>query len=347
MRNLLLASAITLAAVGMASCPCPEPCDCTLKASPFPAPNGYGVGFSADFLYWLPNIDNIEASMKFVGDNPSTIYVQEVNFKYHPGFRISADVHSDCKGVFLQASWTSFHPSDTRNSSAGEHDTLVSLYGHAVALAGAFTIAELDQRWDLKYDIVDLFLEPPAFSYKSFSFNPFIGIRGGRINQPSKIEFDGFFLDLVTPATSIIDIDQNFWCVGATAGLNAGWDIGAGFSFFGDFLASLVYGHFNLSETFFLSVPSSGATFSGTFKDHFTRFRPNLQTAFGFEWDYMFPDCEYALSLSAAYEMVVWFNQNHFIANTVDSFGGFVARPTRFKGDLGMGGLTLSAGLEF
>jgi hypothetical protein len=346
MRILLFASAICAATVGMASSPCCEPCECALKAVPFSPSNGYGVGVSGDFLYWLPNIDNVESVMKFVGANPSTVYVQELNFKYHPGFRISADIHSDCKGVFLQASWTSFHPNASRNLVAGPDDTLISLYGHAVGLVGAFTIADANQRWELKYDMVDLFLEPPAFSYKSFSFNPFVGLRGGRIDQPIQIEFPGFFLDLVTPAVSTIDIRQKFWCAGVTAGLNTGWDIGAGFSFFGDFLVSLVYGHFNLSETYFLEVPSTAATFTGSYKDHFNRFRPNLQTAFGFEWDYSF--CQYALSLSAAYEMVVWFNQNQLIANTVDSgLGGFAARPTRFNGDLGMGGLTLSAGFEF
>ncbi|MBX7066710.1 MAG: hypothetical protein K1X28_05720 [Parachlamydiales bacterium] len=345
MKSFAFASLFCMAVGGMADSSCY--CEPSFSVVPFEPQNGYGVGIEGDFLYWLPNIDNVEASVKYSGENNRFAHVEELHFKYQPGFRISADVHSDCRGFLLQASWTSFYPNAERNAAIAFGEGLISLYGHTATLVTGFSATSSHQRWEMKYDMVDLFLEPPFFSYKSFSFTPFIGVRGGRIDQPVHVNFEGNFLALNSPASSIIDIDQKFWCVGATSGMNAAWDIGAGFSFFGNFLASLVYGHFKISEEYLIEAPAAATTLIGFYEDHSTRFRPNFQAAFGFNWDYSW--CEYAFSLSAAYEMVLWLNQNQFIASTTEDGGpsGFVAAPTRFKGDLGMGGLSVSAGLEF
>lgn len=184
---------------------------------------------NADLLYWrgfadglddcIPSeVSDVIASDGFVtsrfrgkGRNP--------HFNWDPGFRIRAEVEPDCVDWLVAATWTHFH-------------------SHASRSRNNFNKV----RWNVDLDVIDLMLGYDLDSCSSFSWRPFVGLRGARIDQ-------SFRRNAFENSSSFFGTrnrnKQDFHGAGPLIGLEANWDMGCNFSLYANASVAWLYGHFD------------------------------------------------------------------------------------------------------
>jgi hypothetical protein len=87
-------------------------------------------------------------------------------------------------------------------------------------------------------------------------------------------------------------------------GIDTCWGISSGFSIFGNAAASLLYGKFRVDQTM---TATDGDGFN--IQDRHYMNVPNAEIAMGLAWGTHLSQNRYYLSMKAAYEFHVWFDQ--------------------------------------
>lgn len=275
-----------------------------------------GEGFiSADLLYWrafesgldicVPNAicDTITADgtviSKFSGK------ARDPHFKWNPGFRIGAGYELNNWDII--ASWAHFHSHSHRS------------------------INQVTQvNWNLDFDSLDILVGYESLN-SCFTFKPFIGLRGARIDQRLHINEDPF----LTSSSIIDDLSttntfnkQRFSGIGPIIGLEGDFNILCGFSFYAGASISCLYGTFDV----LLSDCSQSINMIDSF-----RIKKNLDASLavgdaslGIRWKNCFCN-NMKLILQLGLE-----HHRYFDYNRIGNYG-----------DLSFDGVNFSVGLEF
>lgn len=194
--------------------------------------------------------------------------------------------------------------------------------------------------WEVHFNCLDWELGRNYHVSKHLALRPHAGIKGAWINQ----HIDGRFRQTEFSNThTFYKIDNDFWGVGPSGGVNTQWrfcnDKRHFFSIFADFAGALLYGHFDVDENNFdQAVPGVG--FGEQKFSNFDRnlVAPMLQTAMGFGWDMNFNKDKCHVGVKLGYELQYWFRQNQIV--TPFSL-------ERLDGDLAMQGGTLDLRFDF
>lgn len=192
-----------------------------------------GQGFiSADLLYWRAFQDGLDICIPtdvsnnvlpdgriistFVGKG------KDPRFEWNPGFRIGAGYKFACSNWDLGVLWTHF------NSKA--HRSLCN---------------ENSLKWKIDLDVVDLLIAYQYNCNSCFTFRPYIGVRGARIDQKLRLGELPNSTTFAIAGENLVGTDNKhkFIGVGPLAGLEADLDIGCGFSVYMNGAVSWLYGH--------------------------------------------------------------------------------------------------------
>lgn len=295
-----------------------------------------------DLIYWKTHISGLELNFgktdisKFVNSCCKQVILTEEfdtdpHFDWKAGYRITAGYQSNCNNWGMRAIWTHFHDKACRKKSDCWNHRNNSCFNENSCFTGltppsfsdsSFTNINVRNRGKctIKLDQFDIVLDYYASS-KSFSMNPFAGLRFTRIDEDLNVELvtpitltpPVFDLTSTTVATEtrLFDDSQSFRGIGPVFGAQLDWNIGCGFSLYGTAAASLLYGkykvHFNDSHLF--TDPLLLELFNCNDK-HLHRFTWNVDLAIGIQWQTQFCD-SFQLIMNLGFEHHQYFDQNH------------------------------------
>ena len=170
-------------------------------------------------------------SFALVNDHAST---KQPNFKFDPGFRIGLGYYcpSNCWDIALN--WTHFHSKAkafgasepiTLSTFASESESFDLFFNDWSRLVGTFP-DEVQSRWSLDMDLVDLEFAQKFYVNHCFILRPHFGLRFARVDQNNHVEafsnhkapFDDD--DSYTSFTSVVKAKNDFRGVGPRIGLD-------------------------------------------------------------------------------------------------------------------------------
>lgn len=313
--------------------------DCRILNEPL-----HSWSVSADFLYWFPSeeVSNIWADIiTITPDNSSSWEVPSFDLDWNYGFRLGADRKFGSDGWDSNFSWTWFQTKSTHSIVAGPYQT-VSAEFFAAFLGnlkdGGDSILETKGHWTLLFNMFDLDLGRDFQVSRSLSIRPFLGLKGGYIHQPIKIDYSDIGeKDSEGHYSGQENLKNNFWGVGPSGGVNTVWMLSNFHSNFfnlsGDFSMATLWGNWVCSDVYTTSLGDSYTVAMKNSSLGALMFRGFL----GMGWDAYFNHCRSCLSLKLGYEMQIWINQ--FRLSTLQL--------QRLHGDLTLQGITLKCAFEF
>ncbi len=313
--------------------------------------NGWNIFLTGDFLYWRANVHGIPYVLKAPVHDTSTMYpkggqLENPRFDWNYGFRIGAGWNTCHDDWDLILDWTRIHLSADGHTKATSTKFLFPTFSDSII--APLPINSAKEYWHLHLNLVDLELGRECFLGKAFTLRPHIGLRTAWIDQKFDFEYDGQF---GISASSFNDVTYHidFWGLGLRGGLDSQWKLRWGFSIFGDFALSLLYGNFSIDRRNDLSAIFLSAPFfiNDSNYESFQLARAIADLAMGLRWDYMFLKDRYHICLQAGWEEHIFWGQNQ-LYNFVDTsaLSGH-GRITTSNNDLTMQGFTFSARLDF
>lgn len=290
----------------------------------FQAPRGH-MYVTADYLYWRTRQEGMEYATG-----------KSLKFEFNSGFRVGLGVHMPHDGWDIYVNYTHFYPEHS-HSAHGSFYPLFLFEGTGLPDSQGPIVSEAHVKWNIEFQSVDVEIGRAYYIAKTLTFRPFIGLKGAWIDQLAKIHYEGGFI----PAGQAFrtHFENDFKAAGPLLGIESNWQLGAGFSLFGDIAAALMVGHFDndqeqhqLNNSEVVHLPSS-----------FNLVSPTLQMIAGLAWDHNFHRDACHVGFSAGFETQYWWSQNQIEQFTSSSMPIYV----REKGDLAFYGLTLRGRFDF
>src|SRR3990167_9302989 len=229
-------------------------------------------------------------------------------FDWNFGFRTGVGYYLEHDQWDTEAYFTWFQTQNRESFSAG---TVMSEY------FGGFLNGDIANRttidWNLRYNMFDWELGRNFGVSKRIFLRPFLGVKGGWINQSifstwnvTSRNVDG----VITPVnyTATENLKNNFWGVGPSGGVDSTWNFGnfisPSLNLFGDFSAAVLWGTWSFKDIYHNSTPTNisvnmdtlhlGALMVGGFV--------------GIGWDGELKQLHSHVSARIGYEMQLWVN---------------------------------------
>ncbi len=191
--------------------------------------------------------------------------------------------------------------------------------------------------WKAHYNTLDLSLGKPYHISRYVIFNPHFGIRGGWIDQHFSVDYQGY---IGAANRTIHHGKNNFWGIGARAGLDTDWIVGKGWCLFANMSASMMASKFEIHQN--MVLPTVGSTTGDGYDLEFDYYQnvPNVEMALGIAWSKYFDKNKYRIGLRAAYEFIEWWDQ----LNMRKFYDGIGTSSTASASQIGYGNDTVSRG---
>jgi hypothetical protein len=303
-----------------------------------------------DALIWFASeqassvwIDVIE-----IGDNTSAFVAQNLSFDWNAGFRVGAGYNFDYDQWDTQFYWTSYQTKAHQSQEVFPEfiaipggGVLVTQQLHpeffAADLAGVFS-ESAHIHWNLVFNMFDWELGRCYWVSKGLSLRPFIGLKGGWIDQSIHVKYGDLIINSTpTEINANEHVKNNFWGIGPVLGVNTQWKLrnfGTHYpSFFGDFSAATLWGTWECSDVYKdtthekVNVHTKNATLGALMFRGFV----------GIGWDVAFNKERMHFGTRLGYEMQLWVNQLRVATSQL----------VRLHGDLTLQGVTFNCGLDF
>ncbi|MGE3954505.1 MAG: Lpg1974 family pore-forming outer membrane protein [Parachlamydiales bacterium] len=197
------------------------------------------IEFFGGPLYWRATETAEWAVTLSPFPNPSRVAYQTISFDWDPGLRVGAAYRCGCWDT--QLAYTQFW---TRASDRVRGNVVSGFLGTTVLQIGPYEAGGV--RWSLDYLTLDWEGGRTYFATPRLSFRPAIGLKGGRIYQSIRTEWENLAVLLV--ATE--NLQQKFWGFGPKGSLGANWTLCRQLSLFADFGAAFMWGHWSISDHF-------------------------------------------------------------------------------------------------
>ena len=293
---------------------------------------------SADFLAWFPSqeVTSIWADVITIGDNTSSWEALGFNFKWDYGFRIGAGyglVYDQWDTVLY---WTWFQ-TDSKHTIPFKPNASITPEFFAAFLSGN-TPQSIRVKWSLLLNMFDWELGRSYWISKGVSLRPFLGVKGGQINQSINGEYFNLTIDRVLTTNSGREhLKNNFWGIGPLGGINTKWRVrnfGSNFfDFFGDFSLATMWGTWIYRDVY---KNTASQTSSVNIKNS-TLGALMFRGFMGIEWNVDFNASKSHFATKLGYEMQLWLDQLRLATFQLQ----------RLHGDLTLQGVTLNCRFDF
>lgn len=270
------------------------------------------VDIFADALYWYTSetIDwafTLDSNQNFVDTHYKTI-----SFDWKPGFRVGVGYNMQHDEWDSQISYTWFQ-AQAKDQASG--NVTSAFLAARLSLLEPFHAGKIS--FNLHYNMVDWDLGRSFLVSNCLSFRPFIGAKGGWINQKiHAVWTTPNFAGLGFLYSASENVKNNFRGGGPKGGVNGKWILGNGekhiFSLIGNFAAAYMWGQWKLKDEFIdlfftqTSIPMGNRNFGALM----------FQALMGLGWDFNFDKDHSHLSLKVGYEIQDWFNHFQVFTDT-------------------------------
>ncbi|NGX56924.1 MAG: hypothetical protein K1060chlam5_01177 [Candidatus Anoxychlamydiales bacterium] len=292
---------------------------------------------SADLLAWLVSeeVSSIWADVITVGDNTSSWEAKVFKFKWDYGFRISTGYHVHDKWD-TALYWTRFHTDAKRTIPYKPNATIIPEF-FAAFLSGD-SPQSMSVKWSLLLNMFDWEIGQSYWVSKELFLRPFLGVKGGWINQSIHGQYYNLSIDhILTNNSGSEHLKNNFWGIGPLGGINTKWrtfHFGSNFfDLFGDFSMATMWGTWSCGDLYKNTADKTSSVNMNNSKLGALMFRGFM----GIEWNINFNAKKSYLATKLGYEMQLWLNQLRLATFQLQ----------RLHNDLTLLGLTFNCRFDF
>lgn len=278
---------------------------------------------SFNLLHWQVREggdDDVGELISPVGTANPTVILLNAPFKWNTGFRLGG-------GYLSPEQWDSvIYFTSYRTKAVNQVSAPGQVYAPYIGNFfqnntngknnGPFYNAS-NLRWTIDYKIFDLELGRSFMIDNILTLRPFVGLKGGTINQRINTGWQGpntLVAKVPVPITSFNAATENltnyFTGIGPSFGLNTTWPIvkfsQGSFNLVGDFSAAFLWGLWRFSDRYQTDGPYAVTVTV----DDVNGAAPMTRAYVGLEWIRSFS--EKAITLSLGYEAQIWFDQIQF-----------------------------------
>lgn len=303
----------------------------------------------ADALAWVASEETsaVWADILKIGNNTSSFTAQDLGFDWDFGFRIGAKYNLEYDQWDTQIYWTWFRTKAHQSKHLFPQflpvggGVLVTEEIHPEFFAADLS-ADFAQnasiQWTILFNMIDWELGRNYWISKNLSLRPFIGIKGGWIDQSIHVQYDNLIVGSALTGNSAREhVKNNFWGIGPVGGLNTQWQLrnfGAHFpSLFGDFSAATMWGTWVCNDVYNVSTGQKIIVNTRNSRLGALMFRGFM----GVGWDVAFNKSRSRFASRLGYEMQLWVNQFRVATSQV----------IRLHGDLTLQGVTFNCRFDF
>ncbi len=329
---------------------------------------GWDFNIYGDFLYWQAREKGLApyiytTSVTSNGTVLTTEKIQNIDFDYHPAFKVGIGAGTERDNWTFNLEYTRFHATNSKSgeislqdfsltvtsknyfttTSSFVFDSFPNFSTFLSTTAGqVYNARSFDAHWKLNFNTIDLVAGRPYFLGTKLTLSPFYGVRGGWIDQHYKLTA---LTPLTTTTAPITDYIMNFliksdsWLIGPRIGVKSNWLLGAGFRFFGDAGASLIYQNFKFKMK--ATMPAQNqltVTLEDVVSHKIKSVNPTFDAALGLGWGSYFNDKRWHFDLTAGYELQFFYSQNELLQEI---------RVSQETSSLILHGLTIAARIDF
>lgn len=276
-------------------------CAESASASTTDAVNGKRISVFGEYLHWYASeqTDGVWANdIGFPATNHVTYATPNVQFDWSNGFKsgISFAAPNFWDITLL---WTHLPASKSMAYSADAFHLLTPEFFSGYLSGDSFSSAHA--KWKILMNTVDLTISHAIHVDKSLVFRPMIGVKQATMNQTIDTEWNATLFSIPL-YTSTEVVTNHFSGIGPELGINGLWNFYQGFSITGDVSTALMWGHWNVKDTY--SKPST--TTITTKMNDAKLGTPVYQGFFGLQWMH---ESSYQINIKLGYEMQYWADQ--------------------------------------
>lgn len=263
------------------------------------------TSFFANYLYWHTS-EETSSSWGYIPELPN-ITAPNIYFDWSPGVQLglSYDLNN---ALDIEFDWTYFSTEAQSSAAADINQNLFPQFFNGFTTLTPFTSGKI--KWQLAMNIFNLELGH-QFNWKnSFTTRPFIGVKGGTIDQNINSNWQyqrELFSIFPINYAATEKLKNNFSGVGPSLGLDNQWKIYKGLNLRGDFSMAWLWGNWNIQDNY--TGPSlAGFQLATTIHSGSTSSLGTLMLRYfaGLDWTY---EAQALVTIKVGYEMQLWMNQ--------------------------------------
>jgi hypothetical protein len=309
--------------------------------------DGTNLWIQADALFMQASEDGLSYA---VDTNTSGIpiatgldgKVKNVSYDWSWGFRVGLGYNFDHDGWDGLINWTWFRSHETKHQTVVAPSVLVPTSPAFAANVGTpLTATSAHGKARLHFNLLDFELGREFFVSKWLTLRPHFGARAAWISRTFKTEYSRLSAG---PVELEVKNQNRFRAGGARAGLNTQWGLGCGWSFFGDFAMSLLYGTQRLHATQDNETPNARII---DVHSNWSAVRAMADLAAGLRWDHLFCEDNYRIRLQLGWEQHMFFGFNKDMNFTSPTVAGNPGKFFANQGDLSVSGVSFQARFDF
>ncbi len=284
-------------------------------------------------LLWQAVQENMDYVYKGT-DGPGTYVSRDIkkpHFNWDWGWRVGIGFNTPHDGWDLDFKWTHIENHAHGHTHQGNQSLFIvySTESNAPVVSGTKASAH----WNNTLNQADFDLGREFYVGRHLTLRPNAGVRSTWIHQHYNVNFHTAAEEQKAHMTS------RFWGFGFFGGLDTDWELGRGFSIFGDAGMAILLGFFDVHQ----NGSQSGSSIYNIKKSQRTG-RPILDLDLGLMWHSKFYSDRFAATLKVGYEYHLYFNQNPFMQSNGSSA---LELFNPINGDLAYQGVTFSAQFDF
>lgn len=306
--------------------------------------DGADLWLQADALFMHPTEDGLSYAIKqknasnFVDGN-----VKNVSYDWSWGWRTGIGYHLPHDGWDMILNYTWFRSGESKKSNTEAPETILQTWTNPASSSANATVAYARGRAVLKFCHLDFQMGREFFVSKWLTLRPYGGVRGLWTHRDLKVRYKGG--DLALTGTKIYEkFNNRFRSGGLMTGVDSQWGLGMGWSIYGQYAVSLLYGKHRLHQAQdviqAIAAPQRPIHVHNAWK--ITRTMTDL--GLGLRWDHLFSDDAYRVRLQLGWEqhLLPGFDKDiNFVDDTM--LGKFALS----QGDLAISGITFQARFDF
>jgi hypothetical protein len=228
------------------------------------------------------------------------------SWHWNPGFRIGLGFYLNHDAWMVEGAWTHVNITNHVTASLNGAAIFVPLWMMSnPAYAGGEPVGSA--RWKADFNTIDLQLAKPSHISRYLIAKPHFGIRFAYIDQFYNAQYSGCWRQV---DGAEYNGSNDFWGIGARAGFDTEWILGCGAGVYGNVAASILYGKFDVSQTWLGGEGNPTNSMANDLEETLYTDVTNLDIQVGVFWGMFFCDMRYHVMARLGWEMQYWWDQN-------------------------------------
>lgn len=287
--------------------------------------HGIDAFITGSFIYWTARTDNLAYIKTGVGSPATNVgkgSAKYPDWDWNPGFKagIGLNLPHDEWDVYAEYTW--FYSSASDTTDGGENGMMPTWDIASInpLLQTPQSITRARGAWDIHFYSIDVSLGRNYFISRFLTLRPFIGFKGGWIDENYKVRYA--LSNGSTNTTLQMKNDQDYWGLGLRSGLETSWHYDANWSLYGDLALAALWSQYELTRRDTredtrnaggANNPPLNTVITEYHSDNnFHTIKGVLEFGIGLRGEWWFFENRYHFLIQAGWEEQLWINHNQF-----------------------------------